>query len=221
MMSNRIIFLIGKILLFNVFLVLVSFFTLNTIIGSTMHFSVMNMSSPLIGLYGGFSGIFILYFIRFFIKSFFFGGAFLSIHSLYLPSVFAAAYFARISLITRFIVPLSCIVLFNLHPVGHCAWYYSLYWLIPLILYYAPQRNIIAQAIASTFIAHAVGSVVWVYCLPMSAEMFTALMPIVPLERAVFATGTMGMYYSMEWARELFFLYQEAKKTSGVLNTNV
>jgi hypothetical protein len=64
-----------------------------------------------------------------------------------------------------------------------------LYWLIPVILYVVPQRSLFLNGLGSTFVAHAVGSVIWLYTVPMTAGMWMGLMPIVALERILFALG--------------------------------
>jgi hypothetical protein len=58
-----------------------------------------------------------------------------------------------------------------------------------MILYFVPQKNIFFTSLGSTFTAHAVGSVIWLYTIPMTAGMWLALIPIVALERLCFATG--------------------------------
>jgi len=80
------------------------------------------------------------------------------------------------------LLPLSAMVLFYVHPVGKVAFVYSLYWLIPVVLYFFP-RNIFNTALSSTFIAHSVGSVIWLYTMPSIPEKWIALLPIVAFER--------------------------------------
>ena len=45
------------------------------------------------------------------------------------------------------------------------------------------------DALASTFIAHAVGSVIWLYTVPMTAAAWIALIPLVACERMLYASG--------------------------------
>ncbi len=45
------------------------------------------------------------------------------------------------------------------------------------------------HALASTFIAHAVGSVIWLYTVPMVASAWLALIPIVACERLLYTAG--------------------------------
>jgi len=55
---------------------------------------------------------------------------------MFLPIIVASAYFARVFKGDRWmtIIPLASIVLFLLHPIGREVWFYSLFWLIPVII---------------------------------------------------------------------------------------
>lgn len=90
------------------------------------------------------------------------------------------------------LLPLLCIVLFILHPVGSKASIYSLYWLIPIISYilYFFIQSCLLVSLSSTFIAHAVGSVLWLYLVPTLPEKWLTLMPIVALERFAIVGGS-------------------------------
>jgi hypothetical protein len=77
---------------------------------------------------------------------------------------------------------------FIIHPVGAQAWYYSLYWLIPVAASLLPE-NLLLRSLGATFTAHAVGGVIWLYTLPSTPGFWTALIPVVAFERIVFAAG--------------------------------
>ena len=148
---------VARIAIFNAFLALMSFFKINAIFGAKLSFfSFSNVIWPMIGLYAGLPCAFLVYLLRFSCKGILFGPSLFNPLSWYIPTFFASAYWSRESFIFRFLVPLLCIILFNLHSVGSQAFFYSFYWLIPLGLYFAPQKNVFVQALASTFIAHAV-----------------------------------------------------------------
>jgi hypothetical protein len=109
------------------------------------------------------------------------------------PMMFAAYYFYRngargfgdrLSLI----VPLAAMAAFWLHPVGQQAWAYALYWLVPVIVKFLPER-LVLRSLGSTFTAHAVGSVLFLYTIPTAPALWLALIPIVALERGAFALG--------------------------------
>ncbi len=198
--------LLLKALFFNAVLVLVSLVKVN-FIWSSLHtfFSASQIVGPLVGFYGGLSCIAVLYIAKDLLKGIFLGTGFFSPLTLHIPTFFSAAYWASSSVIFRLVVPLICIVLFLIHPVGNQAAFYTLYWLIPLIVYFVPHRSIFLHALASTFIAHAVGSVIWLYWLPLKPELFWTLMPIVLVERLLFASGMTLTYYVIEYAKQFFF----------------
>lgn len=57
-----------------------------------------------------------------------------------LPMLFAAWYFGTKKEKISLFVPIAAIILFVAHPVGRQVWYFSLFWTIPLILEFAPQK---------------------------------------------------------------------------------
>ncbi len=108
--------------------------------------------------------------------------------------LFAAYYFARTDFSKTdwfgIAVPLAAIVAFVLTPAGGRAWYFSLYWLIPIaVRVFGWSSNLVARSLGATFTAHAVGGAIWAWTVPMSAAQWTALIPIVAYERIVFAGG--------------------------------
>jgi len=110
------------------------------------------------------------------------------------PMIFAAYYFGKFGVKSLKgalipIVPLICMALFMLHPIGGQAWYYSLYWLIPLIAFLFFKKRLFARSLGATFTAHAIGSTVWLYSIPMTVQQWQALIPIVAYERILFAAG--------------------------------
>ncbi|MBS3125839.1 hypothetical protein J4453_00160, partial [Candidatus Woesearchaeota archaeon] len=59
-----------------------------------------------------------------------------------LPMLFAAYYFGvnKDRMKVSIVVPLAAIALFVLHPIGRQAWFFSLYWTIPIIVKILPQK---------------------------------------------------------------------------------
>lgn len=100
----------------------------------------------------------------------------------------AAFYFGSRKPKLPVLVPLACVVLFVLHPVGGAAALYSLYWFIPAIALLFP-RNLILKSFGATFTAHAVGSVLFLYSFPSTPAFWLGLIPQVLLERTMFALG--------------------------------
>jgi len=114
------------------------------------------------------------------------------------PMMFAAYYFSKNS--SRgfadklgIIVPALAMAAFWLHPVGAQAWYYALYWTIPIIAKFLPDRLFI-RSLGSTFTAHAVGSVLFLYTIPTAPILWIGLIPVVAMERAIFALGISCSY---------------------------
>ena len=178
------------ILISSIVLRIAAIFKVSYIIGSKMSFfSVTNLIGPIIGTYGVPFTI-CVFLIR----------ACMGYHSIFtaifshLPSLFGSLYWATQSVLIRLVLPLACIALFLLHPTGLQAYAYSFYWFIPVAVYMFGFQGIIAQAFASTFITHAVGSVIWLYTVPMDATMWWGLIPIVAVERVVSATGMVVAY---------------------------
>jgi hypothetical protein len=89
---------------------------------------------------------------------------------------------------------LLAMLAFNLNPIGRSAWYYSLYWLIPVACYFLQERFLLARALGATFTAHAVGSTAFLYAFALPKMVWIALIPIVAVERSVFAVGIVVSY---------------------------
>lgn len=109
------------------------------------------------------------------------------------------------------ILPLSCFTLFIMHPIGSHALLYACYWLIPPVIYcvklYKLHDNIFLEALGITFITHAVGSIIWLYAVPMAAEQWLTLIPIVIIERLLFALVSAGAYRVVDFIIGHFKLY--------------
>lgn len=177
-----------------------SLIKISFLVGSQMvFFSGINVMVPLSGAFGGVIGSGMMFLVRQLLHLMFFKTLSLSFLALCVPGLFASLYWTTQHYAIRLLLPLACMVLFVMHPVGAQAFVYSLYWLIPVVLYFVPRRSLFLHAVGSTFVAHAVGSVIWIYTVPMTAGMFLGLMPIVPLERAIFALGMVVMHNLMSW----------------------
>lgn len=107
------------------------------------------------------------------------------------PMLFAAIYFGFYSK-KKFnftaVIPLIAMALFILHPVGQQAWYYSLFWLIPLIASVL-KKNLFFRSLGATFTAHSIGSIAFLYSIPTTPELWILLIPVVAVERLAFALG--------------------------------
>jgi hypothetical protein len=159
------------------------------------YFSLVGMSLPLAGV--GRAGTIVATataFIQLFYKIAS-SGVLPSLHLLafIIPGWCAALYWAQPN-IFRIALPLGCIALFIVHPVGFWALPYTFYWLVPIIFYLLKYDTLFATALGSTLTAHAVGSVIWLYTMPMTIMSWYTLMPLVAVERLLYAVGMVVMY---------------------------
>jgi len=166
------------------------------LVGSQMiWFSGSNAVLPLAGAFGGVMGSGLVFLMRQLLHLLFFKTISLSFLAFCIPGLCASLYWSTNHMIVRLLLPIACMGLFVAHPVGAQAFIYSVYWLIPIALYFISHRSLFLQALGSTFVAHAVGSVIWLYTVPMTATMWIALMPIVLLERLLFAVGMVAAHH--------------------------
>lgn len=188
-------------------------------IGSSyLFFSFRNSIVPLVGAFAGAVGAG-LYFVGSAAISFFVKDAaplsFLAYSGI--PTLFSSLYWTVHARSIKAVIPALCMVLFLIHPIGIQAWPYALFWLIPFALAFKKEQSIFMTALASTFIAHAVGSVLWLYTTSMEPSYWYALIPIVPLERMLFAAGTTVCYRAFSFA--LNYNWREAYKRMGQAST--
>ena len=158
------------------------------LVGSKAKFTLFDAFGPIagsfIGTVPGVIAVFLMQLFNFLVH----GANVLDMGTIirFFPSLFAVAYFSRKSKL-GIIVPLLAIVAFNAHPIGRSVWYFSLFWLIPIICHFfrdgfllaRPDRNrapqgarstaiggavsIGARALGATFTAHAVGGAIWAW----------------------------------------------------------
>lgn len=180
---------------------LVRFFKVSFIIGSqAAFFSATSMFAPMIGALGGRRYALNIYLIQL-IKGFLISGNLFLYIGYHIPHLFASAYWLESSKFHRLIVPVICMVLFLLHPIGFQAGLYSSLWFIPVVISFFGHEHIFFRALGSTFVAHSVGSVIWLYTLAMPAEAWLALIPIALMERLVFACGMTIIYYTYSFGK--------------------
>ncbi len=168
---------------------LLAFYKLSFVVGShALMFSASNLCMPLVGHFGSVSGATVVWIFLLAFRVL--GEPFsLSVLAFYLPGYCAALYLATSSRLIRCGLPLLAIGLFGLHPVGFKAMMYSLFWLIPTLIGAGVGKSFFAQALGATFTAHAVGSVIWLYTVPMVPADWLSLIPLVAVERLTFAAG--------------------------------
>ncbi len=165
------------------------------LVGSRAQFTVFDAFAPAIGGFlGGVPGLIAVALAEF--TNFFAHGAkALDAGTIirFFPILMATFYFAKKTQ-WSIAVPLLAIFLFNLNPVGRSVWYFSLFWLIPVVMYYFQDRWVVARALGATFAAHAVGGALWIWFFNMPREVWIGLIPVVVIERLLFAAGISVTY---------------------------
>lgn len=110
----------------------------------------------------------------------------------------------RMRLFFEVLVPVVCMLAFSLGPNTYIP--YSFYWFIPMIMYVTRlwQRGafaVVAPALSSSFVAHALGSVFWMLLVPMTPASWQLLIPVVALERALFIGGMASFVFGARLVR--------------------
>ena len=154
-------------------------------------FSFSHSIAPLFGMVFGFSGSIALILGMMTLK---FSGI-IAYSYFGLPAFCASLCWATDNRCVRVGIPAVCMALFLVHPIGFAAAPYAFYWLIPIVSALAYTQNRFLTALSSTFVAHAVGSVMHLYFInPMTSSAWLALIPVVALERLVLALGMYVAY---------------------------
>lgn len=107
------------------------------------------------------------------------------------PTLFAVWYFAQSpkSNDKRLLaIPILAMFAFWAHPEGRQAWYYGLFWTIPVVAFFR-RENLLLRALGATFTAHAVGGAAWIWAFNLPASIWQNLIPVVATERLIFAAG--------------------------------
>lgn len=116
----------------------------------------------------------------------------------HIPGLSASLGWAYPNVFLRVVLPILCMVAFCLHPIGSQAVPYALYWLIPVIIYFSGKKTVFLHALATTFIAHGVGSVVWLYVKALPVAVWWTLIPVVAVERLSYACIMTAVYYAAD-----------------------
>lgn len=169
---------------------LLAFLPFNYIVGSKFaYFSYASMAVPSLGYQ--YSLLYVIFY--FFTKTVCFSSFSLVSVLFRLPLFFATLALQYRDFRISICLPLSAMILFCIHPVGYQAFYYSWYWFIPMGIYCFGKNTIYNRAITASFIAHAVGSIIWLYTgRIIVAQVWTALIPVVIIERLYIAVGMLG-----------------------------
>ena len=200
----------------------------NVLVGAKVKFTLFDLFSPISGAFlGSFFGIFAVVVMQLFnlIVHGFTNIDNSSILKLaatlrFLPMAFGVWYFALSKKKTGnsrliLLIPLLSIIIFNLHPVGRTVWFYSLFWFIPILTWSFRQRFLVARSLGSTFTAHAVGGAVWIWAFNLPAGVWISLIPVVILERSIFALGISSSYIFLN---NILALFSKNSMLAGVFS---
>jgi len=199
-----------KVLGFLSALLIARFFKLSFVWGSeSIFFSGFGFIAPIAGAFLGAPECLGVLFLYKYLPSFF--GLKISFITMGLPTLGAMLcwrlecdqnFYKKIAEFSlNVILPLLCMALFSFNPLVGIGWVYSLYWLIPPFIYGLKFlgfacNSILSVALRSTFIAHAIGSVIWCYTIPMTPLKWINLIPIVAIER-LFFSFSMVLFYKI------------------------
>jgi len=126
------------------------------------------------------------------------------------PIIAAGIYFGKMFKgdVKLILIPLSCIFLFLLNPIGREVWYYSLFWTIPIfIAKFKPNldkllKNHIAQvytySLGSALTDHSTGSIIYLYFMNIPAESWITAIPFTLVERIIIAAGITFSYFAVK-----------------------
>lgn len=174
----------------------------NWIVGSYhLTFSCTSMMAPVIANQFGFSWIFL-----FLVSAKLWTTPSILLFLVHrLPLFFGAYAYQKRTVFVNLVLPLVCMILFGIHPIGSAALPYTLYWLIPVFLFFRSNTNV-SRAVSSVFVMHAVGSVIWLYAADIPATTWMALIPLVAVERLIMMVGILGLDYTVSKVRQSFLL---------------
>ena len=161
-------------------------------------FTLFEFFGPMAGGFLGLGGVAVVGLAKLF--GFVMGGSEITLIGLLklTPMMFAAYYFwkngaRKLNDKIAVFVPFFAMGAFWMHPVGQQAWFYALYWIIPIAAKFLPQ-HLFLRSLGATFMAHSIGSVLFLYTIPTDPSMWMMLIPIVALERTLFAAGISASY---------------------------
>ena len=189
---------VSNAFIFNALIKLFAIAKVSFIVGSQFaFFSAAMIFAPLSGAFAGVFGSFAFFGLRLIINLLLTAAIPFHFLAYHIPGLFASLFWASQSRILRIAPAILCMVLFIFHPIGSGAALYSLFWVVPVITALFFNKNTFAIALGSTFTAHAVGSVIWLYTVPMNADQWLILIPVVIVERLLFASGMAIAYKSL------------------------
>lgn len=206
--TNKLLFIV----LFSVIGFVLSQISFTKLVGSSLSFTLFDFFAPTAGAFLGgpigIASVLLVNLVNFAIK----GISFEPVALVRLVTNLFAVYYFSLSAEKKtskaiLAVPVLAIMAFVANPVGREVWYFSLFWLIPIVAFFK-RDNLYIKSLGSTFMAHAVGGAAWVWALSLPAAAWKALIPVVAFERLAFALGISASYLVMVQV----FQFLESKK---------
>ena len=186
--------------IFNALIKITSIYKISFIVGSHLaFFSLAMVTVPLSGAFTGILGSVLTFCLRVLISLFFTHSFSLHLLAFYIPGLFGSLYWAISSKYLKVLPSLICIILFLIHPIGCQAAVYSLFWLFPIAANFYWKETLFVHALGSTFTMHAVGSIIWLYTIGLSPDAWLMLIPVVIVERLLFASSMVIVHRIIEW----------------------
>ncbi len=140
------------------------------------------------------------------------------------PMLFAAYYFGSRKN-WSVLIPIIATMIFVSHPVGREVWYFSFYWMIPIVVKglvkVLPKKfkdSTFFKSLGATFTAHAVGSAAFIWAVPTTADLWITLIPIVAVERLLFTAGITASYKGMNLVLNILVDKLNWKIPADILN---
>lgn len=189
------------------------------IVGSkAAFFSLSQALAPISGLFANKGSNTIIFIFRTIITLFVSKFGVLTSLLYHFPTFCGALYFSSNSKLLKIAIPVLCMTIFISHPIGSQAFLYSFYWIIPMAITILNLRSILAQAIASTFTTHAVGTIIYLYTHNISAATWNSLIAIVWAERLAFALTITAVYYIVVYVSQKIKSYKNITIPTNNLN---
>lgn len=195
-------------IIFVLFFVILGFILLqipvNTVVGSKVKFTLFDLFAPTSGAFLGSGFGIIAVFLMQFVNLVVHGFSSIDKASIIrlFPTLFGVWFFALRQKSNPnskwiLIVPILAMIAFNLHPIGRTVWFYSLFWLIPILVWPFKERFLLLRSLGATFTAHAVGGAIWIWVFNLPAAVWISLIPVVIMERGIFTLGISASYILM------------------------
>jgi len=128
----------------------------------------------------------------------------------FFPILIGSVYFARAFRGDRkmIVIPVVCFAAFLLHPIGREVWFYSLFWLIPIVVIAFKEKidavlkksvaRTYAYSLGTAFTDHSVGSVVYLWFLNIPAQFWVMAIPMTLIERLIIALGITFSFHGVK-----------------------